>query len=506
MKFYRQLNSCFLLLILFLSLGSASLAFSFSLEGRVQEFTLANGIKVLLLPRHQSPTLSLYIRFRVGAVDENIGMTGTAHLLEHLLFKGTKTLGTKNYAVEEKILNRLDSVGLALDAERAKGDKADQEFIKYLQKTLQELTAEHRQLIIKDEIELIYSQNGAVGFNAMTSMDTTAYVVNLPANRLELWARIESDRILNPILREFYSEREVVMEERRRSYDSQPSRKLVEHFLATAFLAHPYGRPIIGWASDIEFLNKQRTEQFFRTYYSPENMVIAIVGDLSPALAISLLKKYFERIPRKILPPPLPTKEPEQLGERRLKIMADAQPELIIGYHKPNPPHADDLICEVISGLLSYGRTSRFYQRLVEEKKMAVDISTSSNFPGVRYPNLFVIFATPRHPHGPEELEKAIYKELEELATTPVAEKELKKIQNQIQADFLRQLSSNSKLAYWLSYYQSLFGDWRYLTQRLAAYEKVTPAEIQRVARQYFQERNRTVGVLIKSGEKKEGK
>ncbi len=506
MKFYRQLNSCFLLLILFLSLASARLAFSFSLEGRVKEFTLANGIKVLLLPRHQSPTLSLYIRFRVGAVDENIGMTGTAHLLEHLLFKGTKTLGTKNYGAEEKILNRLDSVGLALDAERAKGEKADQEFIKYLQKTLQELTAEHRKLIIKDEIELIYSQNGAVGFNAMTSVDTTAYVVNLPANRLELWARIESDRILNPVLREFYSEREVVREERRRSYDSQPSRKLIEHFLATAFLAHPYGRPIIGWPSDIEFLNKQRTEQFFRTYYSPENMVITIVGDLSPELTISLLKKYFERIPRKILPPPLPTKEPEQLGERRLKIMADAQPELIIGYHKPNPPHADDLVCEVISGLLSYGRTSRFYQRLVEEKKMAVDISTSSSFPGVRYPNLFVIFATPRHPHAPEELEKAIYKELEELATTPVAEKELKKIQNQIQADFLRQLSSNSKLAYWLSYYQSLFGDWRYLRQRLSAYEKVTPEEIQRVARQYFQERKRTVGVLIKSIEKKEVK
>ncbi|MGC8809867.1 MAG: M16 family metallopeptidase, partial [bacterium] len=160
--------------------------------------------------------------------------------------------------------------------------------------------------------------------------------------------------------------------------------------------------------------------------------------------------------------------------------------------------------CEVISGLLSYGRTSRFYQKLVEERKIAVDISTSSSFPGVRYPNLFVIFATPRHPHTTEELEKAIYKELEELATTPVSERELKKIQNQIQADYLRQLSSNSKLAYWLSYYQCLFGDWRFLTQRLKDYEKVTPEDVIRVARQYFQERNRTVGVLIKSGAKKE--
>lgn len=504
MKLKGKLKFCLPILILFLTFCPLSLAFSFSLEGRVKEYTLQNGIKVLLLERRQAPTLSLYIRFRVGAVDENIGMTGTAHLLEHLLFKGTKTLGTKNYAAEEKILNRLDSIGMALDAEKAKGEKANQEFIKYLQKTLQELTEEHRKFIIKDEIELIYSQNGAVGFNAMTSVDTTTYLVSLPANRLELWARIESDRILNPVLREFYSEREVVMEERRRSYDSQPQRKLMEHFLATAFLAHPYGRPIIGWASDIQFLDKQRTEQFFRTYYSPENMVITIVGDLSPVLTISIIKKYFERIPRKILPPPLPTKEPEQLGERRLKVIADAQPELIIGFHKPNPPHPDDVVCEVISGLLSYGRTSRFYQKLVEEKKIAVDISTSSSFPGVRYPNLFVIFATPRHPHTTDELEKAIYNELEELATTLVSQWELKKIQNQIQADYLRQLSSNSKLAYWLSYYQCLFGDWRLLIQRLKDYEKVTPEEVRRVARQYFQERNRTVGVLIKSGEKKE--
>ncbi|MGC8811347.1 MAG: M16 family metallopeptidase, partial [bacterium] len=338
MKLKEKLKFYLPFIILVFTFCPLRLAFSFSLEGRVKEFTLQNGIKVLLLERRQAPTIALYIRFRVGAVDENLGMTGTAHLLEHLLFKGTKTLGTKNYAAEEKILNRIDSIGMALDAEKAKGEKANQEFIKYLQKTLQELTEEHRKLIIKDEIELIYSQNGAVGFNAMTSVDTTTYVVNLPANRLELWARIESDRILNPVLREFYSERDVVMEERRRSYDSQPQRKLMEHFLATAFLAHPYGRPIIGWASDIQFLDKQRTEQFFRTYYSPENMVITIVGDLSPELTISLLKKYFARIPRKVLPPPLPTREPEQLGERRLKIMADAQPELIIGFHKPNPP------------------------------------------------------------------------------------------------------------------------------------------------------------------------
>ena len=484
---------------LLLTLLLADLAQAISLEGRVKEHTLGNGIRVLLLERHESPTLSLYIRFRVGAVDENVGMTGTAHLLEHMLFKGTKTLGTKNYAEEEKILARIDSVATALDAERMKGAKADKDYLRYLEKTLQDLTDEHRKWVIKDEIEFLYSQNGGAGFNAMTSADTTTYLVNLPSNRLELWARIESDRLLNPVLREFYSERKVVMEERRRSYDSKPERKLMEHFLATAFLAHPYGRPVIGWSSDIQYLDKPATEKFFRTFYSPANTVLTVVGDLDPEKTLAIIKKYFEGIPPQVLPPPLRTQEPEQLGERRIQVVADANPQMIIGFHKPNPPHPDDIVCDIIEYLLSNGRTSRFYRRLVEEEKIAVDVSASSSFPGERYPNLFVIFATPRHPHPCEELEKAVYRELDRLKNEPVAESELKKVQNQVQMNILRKLNSNSKLAYWLSYGQSLWGDWRYFTERLQAYEKVSAEDIRRVAQKYFTARNRTVATLVKA-------
>ena len=258
-------KSCSATILIFLFLLPAA-AFSFSLEGRVKEYTLENGMTVLLLERRQSPTISFHIRFRVGAVDENVGATGTAHLLEHMLFKGTKTLGTKNHAEEEKILTRIDSVALSLDAEKGKGEKADKDFLKYLEENFQKLLEEHKKWVVKDEIERIYSQNGAVGFNAFTSQDSTAYVVSLPSNRLELWARVEADRLLNPVLREFYSERDVVMEERRRSYDSKPQRKLVEHFLAAAFMAHSYGRPIIGWTSDIQSLDKRATEDFFRTF------------------------------------------------------------------------------------------------------------------------------------------------------------------------------------------------------------------------------------------------
>ena len=496
---FQTATGVILALLLFLLVPVKVLALS--LESRVKEFTLKNGMKVLLLERHQSPTLSLYIRFRVGATDENLGMTGTAHLLEHMLFKGTQTLGTKNYAEEEKILIRIDTIGAALDAERAKGEKADKAFLKYLEDSLKGLEAEHKKWLVKDEIGYVYSQNGAVGFNAMTSADTTTYLVNLPSNRLELWARVESDRILNPVLREFYSERDVVMEERRRSVDSRPGGQLVENFLGAAFMAHPYGRPVIGWASDIQSLDKRTTEQFFRTYYSPANTVLTVVGDLNPDEALPIIRKYFERIPSQMLPPPLRTVEPEQIGERRIQVVMEAQPQLIIGFHKPNPRHPDDVVCEVIDSLLTSGRTSRLYKRLVEEEKIAAEVSSSNGFPGERYPNLFVIFATPRHPHTAEELEKAIGQELDRLKSEPVSEQELKKVKNQIQTDFLRQLNSNSKLAYWLSYGQCLFGDWRYFSDRLQSYEGVTVEDVRRFAQKYFVARNRTVATLAKAVE-----
>ena len=487
------------ILILLFLLPAA--AFSFSLEGRVKEYALENGVKVLILERHQSPTISFHIRFRVGAVDENVGMTGMAHLLEHMLFKGTQTLGTKNYSEEERVLSRMDSVVASLEAEKAKGEKADKVFLKYLEETLQKLQAEHRKWVVKDEIERVYSQNGAVGFNAFTSQDSTAYVVSLPSNRLELWARIESDRMMAPVLREFYSERDVVMEERRRSYDSKPQRMLMENFLAAAYMAHPYGRPIIGWASDIQSLDKRATVEFFRTFYSPANTVLAVVGDLNPEEALPVIKKYFERIPRQVLPPPLRTREPEQAGERRVRVETDANPQVIMGFHKPNAPNPDDAVCEIIEGILSYGRTSRLYRRLVEDEKIAVEASASNGFPGERYPNLFILSGTPRHPHTAEELEKALIEELDRLKKEPVEQTELQKIKNQIQTSFLRKLDSNSSLSYWLAYGQSLFGTWRYVTERIQAYEKVTPEDVRRVSRSYFHSRNRTVATLMKAAE-----
>lgn len=251
---------------------------AYSLEDRVQRVVLENGLRVLLVERHTSPTVSFYIRHLVGAVDEAEGQTGTAHLLEHMLFKGTRTIGTKNFKEEARVLKRVRASGAALDRERMKGARADEAELRRLAQDLKELQNEAKEWAVENEIDRLYTENGSVDLNASTGQDVTTYKVSLPSNRIELWARIEADRMTNPVLREFYTERDVVMEERRQTYESVPARKLSELFLATAFTASPYRRPVIGWPSDIAYLSPDTLEAFFKQYHSPANTVIAIVG------------------------------------------------------------------------------------------------------------------------------------------------------------------------------------------------------------------------------------
>lgn len=496
MKSKRKCIAVFVLSIFFLMISSG--AWAVSLKERVKEFTLENGMKVLMLERHFSPTVSFYMSFKVGAVDEHPMISGTAHLLEHMLFKGTETLGTKNYTEEKKILDEIDRIAVKIDTDRITGKKADEKETRKLKTDLAKLQEKHKKYVIKDEIDSIYSRNGGVGFNASTGYDITRYKVSLPSNRVELWAKIEADRMQNPVLREFYSERDVVMEERRQRIDATPEGRLFENFMAHSFMVHPYRRPIIGWDSVLQFLNKNDTEKFFRTFYAPNNTVIAIVGDIDTAKVLNLIKRYFEDIPPQPLPPPIWLKEPEQQGERRVVVRSDANPRMIIGYHKPTVPDYDDYVFDVIDGILSRGRTSRFYKRLIEEKKIAVSIQTVNGYPGARFPNLFSIFATPRHPHTNAELEEVIYREIDRLKKEPVTERELRRIKNQLQADFVRRLKSNAGLASMLSYYQTVTGDWRYIENQLEIIEQVTSEDIMKVTAKYLTQKNRTVALLMK--------
>ncbi|MBW1853186.1 MAG: insulinase family protein [Deltaproteobacteria bacterium] len=499
MKYYKNI---LVILIVVGVLLLHTLAFGLSLEGRVKEYSLNNGMKILILERHFAPVVSLYMRFKVGAVDEAGGETGTAHLLEHMLFKGTETLGTRNYKEEKKILKDIDQLAGQVDEEMKKGEKADGNRIAELKERLKNIQQEHKKWVVKDEIDAIYSQNGAEGLNASTGYDITTYKVSLPANRIELWARIESDRISNPVSREFYSEREVVREERRQREETQPDGKLMENFLATAFVAHPYGRPIIGWDSDIKYLKRGRVKQIFRDYYCPNNAVVAVVGDVNPDEVMKTIERYFGGIPRQEILPVSVSEEPEQSGERRVEVEFEANPKMIIGYHKPSLPHFDDYVFDVIDILLSDGRTSRLYKKLVEERKIAVSVSTSNGFPGSRYANLFTVFATPRSPHTCDELEEEIYKQFDRLKEEAVTSYELNKVKNRLEASFIRSLNSNTGLAGRLSYYQTIAGDWRYIEEHLKVIEKVTPEDIMEVAKKYLIRKNRTVAQIVQKEDK----
>ena len=468
-----------------------------TLEEKVVEHTMKNGMKLLMVERHTSPTVSAWIRFRVGSVDERSDERGIAHLLEHMLFKGTTTLGTKDYVAEKPILDNIEAVAQALMAEKARRDKADTAKIAGLEKKLAALEADASQYVIKDEFFELYSKNGGTGYNAFTSRDGTTYLINLPSNKLELWAAIESDRLQNAVLREFYSERSVVMEERRRSYDADPESKLWETFIASSFLAHPYGQPTIGWMAEIETLTRTKAEQFFHSYYAPNNAIVAVVGDIDTKQTIALVERYFGEIKPGKEPPPVTAEEPKQSGERRIELVAEAEPTVIIGFHKPAINTPDDFVFDVINMILGSGRTSRFYKKLVIETQITSDIGVF-DAPGHRYPNLFIISANPRAPHTVKEVEDAIQAELELLKTTPVAERDLQRILNKIEYEEARRMGTNGGLARNLTEYEAITGSWRYMSEHRGRIARVTAADIMRVASSYFTRENRTVGFITK--------
>lgn len=489
-----------LLLLLLLLLGLAQGGAAQELEEKVREHQFENGLKLLVVERHESPTFAAYITVKVGSVNETSQIRGVAHLLEHMMFKGTKTIGTSDWKKEEPILREVEKVGAELDALKGRPD-ADPQRIAALRQRLRELEAEQRRLLVKDEFSRIYAENGGVGFNAFTSKDLTSYIVSLPSNKLELWAAVESDRMQNAVLREFYTERDVVMEERRRSYETDPGGLLYENLLANAFTVHPYRNPIIGWTSDLENLTLQETRDFLKNYYAPVNTVVALIGDVDFEEAVRVMEKYFGDIPPGTPVPPVTAVEPEQRGEKRIALTFDAEPQLAIAYHKPTLPEKEDYVFDVIDLVLGGGRTSRLYQSLVVDKQLAASVSTYGA-PGARFPNLFVIAAAPRYPHTPAEVEEAVYRELDRLAREPVPPEELQKARNRLRADRLRMLRENEGLARMLTYYEAVAGDWRYLVNYDDVIATITAEDVMKVAARYFRPENRTVAVVRRGDEK----
>jgi len=468
-----------------------------NLEDRIIERRLDNGIKVLMMERHNAPVVALYILFKAGSADETTDTIGTAHMLEHMLFKGTDTIGTRDYNQERPILEEIDKTGEALDRERAKGDSANQTRIKDLEEKLKRLQAEESALVIHGQYESYYMKNGARGFNASTAKDYTLYTVELPSNKIELWALLESDRLKNFVLREFYTERKAVLEERRMRVDTDPFGKLREQFLLAAFDHHPYGIPTIGFPEDIRRISVKKARNFFKTHYTPDNCVIIMVGDIDTTEDFLLVKKYFGDISGGPAPVTEITPLPPQKEEQRITVELDAEPMVLIGFHKPAVQNPDNYALDMISGILSSGRTSRLYNNLVQTG-IAVSVSASNGFPGEKYDNLFVLSAIPRPPHTVEDAEQALYRELDRLKKNPVEPEEFERVLKQIDAQYIRSLASNSGMARQIAYFEGTAGSWKYAITWKQKMHSVTPQDIMRVAQKYFSKNNRTVSSLVK--------
>ncbi len=477
--------------------SSNAFAQSGSLADRVIEHHLDNGLTLLMVERHQAPIVSINLTFKVGSVNEHVGITGVAHLYEHMAFKGTKTLGTSDYEAERVLLDKLDELDIAILRE-SKTATPDSEKLNRMQERFAKLETQANSLAVQNEFGLLYDSHGAVGLNASTSSELTRYIVSLPANRLPMWAVVESDRMRNTVLREFYKEKRVVLEERRLRTDNSPSGRMFEAFASTAFWAHPYHNPVIGWPTDIANLTVTETKAFFKEHYGPNNAVLAIVGDIHPPDVIALIETTFGPIPSQSPPPPVVTEELQQNGERRVNVGYDAEPFVLMGFHKPGVGHPDDDVFDVIDSLLSSGRTSRLHKQIVQKKQIAVRVGSFTGFPGNQFSNLLVISAVPRAPHTTAELEAAVYKELDKLKTEPITPRELEKVINNLDAYLIRSLQSNSGLASQLTYFEAIAGDWNYLVEIRDRMAKITQEDIQRVAREYLVKKNRVVATLIK--------
>lgn len=474
-----------------------ALAFDFEkIEQTVSEHTLANGLKIIVMERHEAPVASFITYVDVGGVDDPKEYTGMAHMFEHMAFKGTREVGTEDLDTELQLMEVEDSIFYELRLERKKGHLADSAKLIQLEEAFQEAIDAANQVVIPNEFDNILERNGAVSLNAGTGMDQTMYMMSLPSNKLELWMAMESARFGQPVLREMYREREVIAEERRQTLENNPIGRAIDVLKSTAFTAHPYGISIVGHMSDIKNYTRDAAKAFYEKYYVPSNMILAIVGDVDPDEVFELAEKYWGEIPYTPEPEPVATVEPEQQGERRVVLEDPAQPFFAVAWHIPEFTHPDWPAVEALMDYLGQGRTSLLYTNLVKEKKIAAQVFAFAGYPASKYPTLALVGAIPAADHTNAECEEQVYVEVERLQNELLPAEDVEEIKARAKAGFINGLTSNMGMAMQLASAQNDWGDWRALFTELGRINAVTAEDIQRVAKKYFTKNNRTVVYL----------
>ena len=493
----------------------------------VIERTLPNGLRLLMVERHEQPTIAFGWLARVGSANERPGMTGMAHLFEHMMFKGTKTIGTRDARRDAALNDRQDEVQARIREEMSvlrekqrRGEIADMMDPKARTPRLQELLAEfdrlvkeQRELIVKDEMDRIYTQAGGTGLNASTSEDRTFYIVSLPSNKLELWLWLESDRLANPVFREFYSERDVILEERRQTLESRPGGVVGEAFNAMTWMASPYHWEVIGWPSDISQVTREQANEFFATYYAPNNITAILVGDFSVDAAYALAERYFGRIPAN--PKGVPeviTLEPPQPAEQRMVAEVETLPSLQVEFKTVATVHKDAAALQALAGILGgapmfMGRpggpggirppSGRLHKALVLDQKVATNASASSR--GMKMGGTFAFRVTPAPGKSPGELEPALYGEIEKVLKDGVTDDELRRFKNASIVGLYGRLETNTGIRETLSQFLTV-GTVQDFKDSRARMEAVTREDVQRVARQYLVKDGRNVLLTSRKG------
>lgn len=496
----------------FLPVAAATLALASSaaLAQQVEpiEFKLDNGMTFLLLPRDEQPNIITAGWIApTGSTHEHPGITGVSHLLEHLLFKGTDTVGTTDADLDRQYRAQLTELrekmrAVTLDVQYRRflngeienpwDPEVDTPELRDLRAQMSALQDKQREITVKNEFDKIYTGNGASGMNAGTSNDFTVFYINLPSNKLELWAWMESDRLMNPSFRELDAERFVVIEERRQRLESTPTGMLDERFDSMFWIASTYSWPVIGWMSDLMAYTEDEITEYFETNYQPANLTGVIVGDFDPADARQLIESYFGRLINKRPPPaPVVTHEVPMMGTLRFSGECDCQDQIEVRYHAVAAGTPDQAPLELLAAILN-GRTGRLYKSMIEDKGLAASARAGSDTQ--RYAGSFSFVATPKGKTELETIEKAWYAEVNKLKNEPVSDNELQKVKNQAAADAFRDLQNNSNLFFQLAISEA-WGGWEYLNEYPKLIQQVTPEDIQRVARKYLGDDNKGVAV-----------
>lgn len=467
-----------------------------SFEERVTEFTLENGLHFIIIERDVAPVASFVTFADVGSVNEPANRTGIAHMFEHMVFKGSKEIGTTNWEREQRWIRKMDDAYRSWLLERSR-PVPDSIKLKQYRNRFEAYQDSAAAYVVNNEFSMIIEREGGTGLNAFTSADATGYYYSLPENRAELWFLLEADRFRDPVFREFYAEKEVIHEERRMRTDSRPIGRLVEEFLSVAYSAHPYRNPVIGWPSDIESTTIRDTREFYEQYYTPGRLTVAIAGDVDPAQMREFAERYFSDLPSRPTELDVVTEEPRQRGERRVVIEEDSQPILLAGYHTVDQMHDDWPALQILGAVISDGRTSRLYRRLVEQERVALDVTAFNGFPGTKYPSMFLTLAVPNRGVELSILERMIDEEIDKVKRGEVKESELDRAVTNARAGLIRSLNSNRGLALQFAETHAQQGDWRRVFTYLEDLESVRLEDLQRVAKRYLVKENRTVGSIV---------